>query len=167
MSLGSILKAIGHWFSKAFNNIKHDAAPVAVAITQYLKTALDSGLLKTIADLIPGDIGKEVLAVLQNAVPKALAIELGLEGIPDNATPDQIQAFILSVEKAIGGKSWQEKSEFWTKFSVNIYNTIQTDINNSPDHASISFAQIVELIEETYQAYKDSQNPDADDDSNQ
>jgi len=153
MSLGSILKSIGNWFAKAFNSIKDDADTVAITLTQYLKVALDSGLLKTIADLIPGGLGKDVITVLQNAIPKILALELGLQGLPDNATPEQIQAFILSIEQAVGGKDFQAKSAFWTKFSVQVYSLIQTEINKSPDHATLTFAQIVSIVEEAYQQY--------------
>lgn len=158
MSVGSILKAIGHWFAKAFANIKKDAAPVAITITEYLKNAVDSGLLKTITDLIPGKMDDAVLEILKVALPKALAIELGLKGLPDNATPEQIQEFILSIEQAIGGKSWQQKSAFWTKYAVEVYSIIETQINNSPDHENLSFAQIVKIVQDAYEAYRQDLN---------
>lgn len=154
MSLGSIFKSIGNWFAKAWKNIKQSAAPLAVTITQGIKLALDSGLVKVITDLIPGNLDNEIVAFLQTAIPKALAIELALEGVPDNATPEQIQEFILLVEKSIGGKSWQEQSAFWTKLGVNIYNQIQADLNKDPNHANISFADMVAIIEQAYVAYK-------------
>lgn len=154
MSLGSILKSIGGFFAKIFKNIKEDADTVAITITQGIKLALDSGLVKVITDLIPGDLDAEIVAFLQNAIPKALAIELALQGIPDNATPEQIQDFILLVEKSVGGKNWQEQSAFWTKLAVNIYNQIQADLNKDPAHANISFADMVAIIETAYSAYK-------------
>ena len=137
-----------------------DAAPVAISITQGIKLALDSGLVKVITDLIPGNLDNEIVGFLQTAIPKALAIELALEGIPDNATPEQIQEFILLVEKSVGGKNWQEQSAFWTKLAVNIYNQIQADLNKDPNHANISFADMVAIVEEAYTAYKAHQAGD-------
>ena len=154
MSLKSILKSIGSWFSKTFNNIKDDGAKVAVSIVQSVKLALDSGLVTVLTQLIPGDLDDKIVAVLQKAIPSILADLLALEGLPDNATPDQIQAFILSVTKSIGGKDWQAQSEFWTRLGVELFKEIQTDLDASTS-GNLSFAQIVQLIEETYQEYKD------------
>ena len=156
MSLKSILHDIGSWFSKAFNTVKDDVAPLAVTITESIKMVLDTGLVKAITDLIPGTLDDKIVAFLQDAIPKALAIELGLEGLPDNATEEQITAWITSVEKAIGGKEWQAKSQFWTSLSVRIFNDIQNGYNQDPEAKSLSFATIVSIVEDAYQSYKDA-----------
>lgn len=154
MSLKSILHDVGAWFAKAFKTVRDDADTVAITITQNIKLALDTGLVKVITDLIPGTLDDKILAFLQTAIPKALAVELALKGIPDNPTPEQIQEFILLVEQTISSKKdWQEQSAFWTKLAVNIYNQIETDLNKNPDQPNLSFADMVAIVDSAYDQY--------------
>lgn len=166
MSLKSILHDVGAWFSKAFKTVRDDADKVAITITQGLKLALDSGLVKVVTDLIPGTLDDDIVKFLQTAIPKALAIELSLQGLPDNPTPDQVKTFIDLVVKNVASKNWQAQSEFYTSLSVNLFNQIEQDFNQNPDAANLSFAQIVAVIESAYQQIKDHNAAQAAGDTN-
>src|SRR5579871_4962193 len=105
----SILTKIGAWFKKAFTDIQTDIAPIAVTITEGLKTAIDSGILPAITALIPDGIGADISAFLTKngdaILSKALAVELGIEGLPANPTEDQMKAWVNSVISALAGTS--------------------------------------------------------------
>lgn len=158
MSLKSILHDVGAWFTKAFKTVRDDADRIAITITQNLKLASDSGLLKVLTDLIPGTLDDKILQFLQNALPKALAVELALQGLPDNPTPEQVKEFIDLVISKLASKNWQDQSKFYTSLSVNLYNQIEQDFNNHPDNANLSFAEVVSIIESAYAQIKAHQD---------
>ena len=97
MSLLKILTGIGAWFKKVFIDHTQSAASVAVTITEYAKTFLNSGiagLLENLADSVTGtQLPTEAATAVNNAIPKILAVELSIEGLPDNPQPADILAF--------------------------------------------------------------------------
>lgn len=157
MSLGSILKAIGNWLSKAFANIQQHAAPIAVAIVEGVKSLSDAGILTDLAAILPGAIPKEAVTLIQNALPKILADLLAIEGLSANATPEQIQTFVNSIIASFASKTFQAKSQLLTLLGVQVYNLIETEINKNPANAKLTFAQIVTIIENSYQDYVQDQ----------
>jgi len=148
----SIFTKIGAWLGKAFKFIKNDADKVAIAITEAIKTGLDDGILPLLADIIPGNVPKEVITLLEAWVPKILAIELGLQGLPDNPTVQQVIDFTNSIVQAVAKKSDLNKSQLWTTFAAQVFNLIEAEINANPNHG-LSFAQIVKIVEEAYIDY--------------
>jgi hypothetical protein len=156
MSIGSFLKNVGAWFAKVWKSLQDDIAPIAVTITEGLKTALDSGVLPAIASLIPDGIGAEISSWLttngDTVLAKILAVELGITGLPANATPAEVEAFATSVISALAGSSAAAKPQIWTTVAVQFYQLLDTAVNESAN-GSLSFAQIVALIEEAYQDY--------------
>jgi hypothetical protein len=155
MSLGSFLKKIGAWFDKTFSDIQTDIAPIAVTVTEGLKTALDSGILPSIVDLIP-NVGPAIATWLKAngdaIIEKALATELGVEGLPANATTEQVTAFVQSVIAALAGSTVAAKSKIWTTVAGQLYTIIDQALNESANGA-LTWAQIVALIEQSYQDY--------------
>lgn len=157
----SILSKVGAWFKKVFVAIKDDADKVAITITEEIKTGLDSGVIAAIAkalDTITGHVSTEVLTLLQAAVPKALAVELAIQGLPDNPTAADITTFDTAVLTAVGGASLVASSQLWTTLAAQVYAMLQTDLSASG--GSMTFAQIVALVEKSYQQYLTDQASD-------
>lgn len=161
MSLGTFLHKVGAWFKKVFADVQTSIAPIAVTITEGLKTALDSGVLPAIVKLIPDGIGDAVSAYLtangDAILAKALAIELGIEGLPANATEAQIQTFTTSVITALAGSSALAKSKLWSTIAYQFYDLVAQALAESTT-SSLSYAQIVALIEKAYQDYLSDQS---------
>lgn len=160
----SFLSKVGAWFKKVFTDITQSADKVAIAITEEIKSGLDTGVLAVIAnalDALTGHVSTEVLALLKEGVPKALAIELAIQGLPANPTPADVQTFENNVLQAIGGATLLQKSALWTKLSVQILTLIQAQILTDQGQPA-TFAQIVTLVEESYQDYlADQADPNA------
>ena len=153
MRLGSILKSAGKCIGGIFKDIQTHVAPVAVTIVEAIKGLSDAGILSDVATVIGGVLPKAIVTLIQAELPKILADLLAIEGLPANATPDQIKAFTDAIITSFASKSFQEKSELYTKLGVQVYNLIETQVNANPANASLTFAQIVAIIEESYQAY--------------
>jgi hypothetical protein len=154
----SIFTKIGAWFAKVFKVIAVDADKFAITVTEYIKQGLDTGILGAIAkglDSITGHVSTEVLAFLQAEIPKALAVELAIQGLPANPTADDIATFEKEILTAIGGKDLVSKSKLWTTFSVQVFTLVQTALKANND--TLTFAQIVSLIEQAYQDYVQDQ----------
>src|SRR5690349_14376244 len=94
--LSPILSVFG-WFKRTFIDHSKSAASIAVTITEVIKTILSNpvtGFLENITDGITHTgIATEVGTLINNAIPKVIAVELAIEGLPDNATPEQIVAW--------------------------------------------------------------------------
>lgn len=162
MSLKTILQHIGAWFKRTFNNVKDNVIPTAIAITQGIKHSLDNGVLPEIANIIGeitgSQIPAEAITVMKANIDKVLLSELALQGLPDNATPEQLTAFEQEVFKAFTGKNSYGRSKLFTTLAVQI----KTDVDqllNIPGGAK--FADVVNAIEEAWVQYQDDlANPD-------
>lgn len=142
------------WIAKLFRSIKDDAAKVAVAITEGIQTALKAGILTPIADFLDAtfktEIGEEVITFLNGNITKILAVELAVEGLPDNPTPDDITAFASRVSNAIAGKDLTGKSKLWSTLAAQVAGIIETEVNKKE---SLTFAVLVDAVETAYQDY--------------
>lgn len=149
MSFLSGIFGKGGFFDRLFNHIKHDAVVVAVSVTEAVKTALDSGAVGWIAQIVDSlaktHLAEDVVALLQKNIPKILAAELALEGLPDNATADQIINFEQSVLDAFN--LLDKKSKFYTVVSAQIFGVLQDTVNNTKG----TFADWVIAVEKCYQ----------------
>jgi len=108
--------------SKAFKSIRTDGAKIAIAITEALQAALKGGTVAAIADLVSGifpnvkNLPQEIIADLDILLPKVLATELAIEGLPDNPTEQDILNFEKIVLAAF--KVQDDKSKLWTVLSA-------------------------------------------------
>lgn len=143
------------WIAKLFRSIKDDAAKVAVAITEGIQTALKAGILTPIADILDAtfktEIGEEVIAFLDANINKILAAELAVESLPDTPTPDDVTAFASRVSNAIAGKDLTGTSKLWSTLAAQVTGIIETKVNNKEP---LTFAVLVDAVEEAYQDYK-------------
>jgi hypothetical protein len=148
----SIFKKIGAFLSKVFKSVKTSGDQVAISITEGVKTALDTGIVDFLAQLmsaiLPGvhDIPEEVVAAIKVAIPKVLAAELAVQGLPDNPTQDDILAFEQKVMAAFGVHD--NKSKLYTTLAAQIYGIIEAHNGNS-----WTFAQLVIAVEKAYADY--------------
>lgn len=155
MSLKTLLQHIGAWFKKTFNNVKNNIAPVAISITEAIKHSLDNGMLPEIAtifDHITGShVSSDIIAAIKVNIDKVMLSELALQGLPDNATPEQITAFEQAILKAFTGKDSFGRSKLFTTLAVQIHADLQTLLNQE---TPAKFADIVKAIEEAWAQYQ-------------
>src|ERR1051326_5769916 len=155
-SLHDVWKWIRGWrLDKAFKSAKDFVDNVAIGVTQAVKTALDSPaaqvISETIDEALKTHLAEDALAALKIAAMQALAVELAIQGLPNNPTGDDIQKFNEEVYKAITGKDPQAQSKVWTTFAAQLYVSIHDALGGA---TNLTFAEIVLIIENAYQQYK-------------
>ena len=152
------LHDVWEWFRRTFKHVKYDVDKIAISVTQAIKTAADSPISQVIATSIDtalhSHLAEDALAVIKVAAIRALAVELALQGVPDNPSEDDILNFEKEVYKAIAGKDPQAQSKLWTSFAASLYSIIKEALNEGND---LTFAEIVAIVEDAYQAYKKAQ----------
>jgi|GEM_PF-2812010 len=154
---GGFFHKVWAWLKKVFAEIK-DFAPVAVSITEQIKAALDSGAVGFLAKVIDGlthsQIAEDVIAVIEQYLPKVLAVELAIEGLPANPSDADIAAFEQRILAAFNVTD--NKSKLYTTLAAQIYGLLKAALEANA--GKLTFAQIVALIEQAYQDYLDDLN---------
>jgi len=146
--MSNIIKNIEDWFSKEFKNFQSQTDKIAVIITQDVQAALDSGIADGVASVVSvvfpsvKNIPEEVVTELKVVIPKLLAVELAIEGIPANATQDDITKFANAVMAAF--KINNNKSKLYTTLAAQIYGILLNDTTKT-------FASLVIDVEQAYQ----------------
>lgn len=138
------------WVKKEFVVIKTDFLPLAVAVTQFANKAEGSGVMDAIAIALSPDtngLSVEINNEAKIIITKALAIELALEAVPDNATPEQLGATSTAVDTAITGLAPKPKSQLFTNLGVIVLNAFKrlTGQEEAPTYAEDAIA-----VENTY-----------------
>jgi hypothetical protein len=150
----SIFSTIGAWISKAFKSVKHDGAKIAMGITEGLQTALNNGTIATVADIVSGifpgaaGLSQDIVAELQKLVPKALATELAIEGLPDNPTESDILSFENKILAAF--KITDDHSQLWTVLASQIYGIIKKHVGEP----KVTFFELAADVQEAWLDYK-------------
>lgn len=148
---GKLLAGIG----RIFNGGLRAFAKTAVVITEEIKTLLDSGLIQGLAtfmdSMLKTHIAEDILQIANAAIPNILAIELSIQGLPDNPTEQEILDFENAVYKAITGLPPSGASKLYTTLTAQIYAIIKPQIDG---HEKFTFALLVNDVEAAYQAYK-------------
>ena len=160
----SIWKWIKGWrLDKVFISIKNDADKVAIAITQAVKDVLNSGVVDFLATIVSTvlpqlhDLPQEIVAKLNKLIPKILAAELALQGLPDNPTDADILKFEQNILEAFG--LHDNKSKLYTTLAAQIYGIIKVDLDAG---TPLTFAELVKDVDEAYQLYlKDKADAEA------
>lgn len=158
--IGKAAKSVGQWFAKAFADIEKDAAPVAVAIIEELKTLWGGavpGFIASLLDtLLKSQIPTEVVTLIGNALPTLLADALALEGLAANPTDAQIEAFETAVLNAFKVKP--ADSQLYSTLGAQIIDIIRA--NTAPGD-KFTFAVLVSDLEEAYQDFLQDQQQSA------
>lgn len=151
MSLLAPVLSVWNWFKKKFIDHAQNADTVAVTITHMAKTILNNrvtGFLANIADAVfHTQLPTDIIAVINGAIPKVLAIELSIEGLPANPTEADVLAFEQRILDAFDVKA--DNSELYTKLAAQLYSIISTMVTNK----AVSFADCVTAVETAYQDY--------------
>lgn len=128
-------------------------APIAVTITEAVKTILANpltGLLENIIDSIAGtSIAVDAANAISAQIPKILAAELAIEGLPVSPTPADILAFEQRVIAAFDINA--DNSRLYTVLGAQIYGILNTTLTSGKP---ITFAVLVADIETAYQDYQ-------------
>lgn len=162
MSFKSLFANVWTWVKHAFDWLKKDADKVAIAITQDVNIALNSGLVDLLVkalEPITGHLPAEILATIKPIIPKTLATLLNLQGLPDNATPEQIKEFADNVMKAFGSADTYTKTKVLTTIAADLYKGIQDGLK---DDGKLSFFEIVNIVQKAFDTWQlqKIQNPD-------
>jgi len=166
----SIFKDIAKFFGKTlphaigdfFKCVKTDGDRIAVAITEGIQTALKSGAVTEVAQIIEAifpnvkNVPTDLVAKLQVLVPKVLAAELEIQALPAGASEDQIKTFVSDVLTSFNVK--QDKSKLWTTLSGSLYSILRAYTGGT----SMTWIEVVNEVEEAFQAFKNEQATDQD-----
>ena len=147
----SIPKAVWAWLVKAWHSIRVSADSVAIAVTEEVKGSLDSGVVGFIANAIDqltkSKIADSIVADLKVYIPKVLATELAVQGLPDNPTQAQILTFENAILSAFN--LHDNKSKLYTTLAAQIYGRISYAVSSTPG----KFSDWVTVVEDCYQDY--------------
>ena len=150
----NLLQKIEAWIAKEFTDFKSQGAKIAVAITEDIQTALKSGIVGGLADVVSAvfpsvkNIPQEIVAELQLIVPKILAAELALQGLPANPQPADLDAFATNVLASFNVKN--NNSKLYTTLAAQVYGILQADTTDS-------FASLVNDVEQAFQDFQQDQ----------
>lgn len=127
--------------------------PVAVAITEDIKNALDSGqagfYAQMITNLTGSGIPLEVVGLLKLVVPKLYSLELGITTLPINPTESDIEAWEQRCLAAWGITTFKSKVLSATAaMAIVEFKTLKNEAGG------LTYASAVRLAEDTYQNYK-------------
>ncbi len=154
MSLGSILKSIfgaNGFFDRFFTHVVRDADIVAISVTEAIKSALDTGAAGFVAGVIDSlfktHVAEDVLTILKKYIPKVLAAELAVQGLPDDPTEADVLEFENRILAAFSVHD--EKSKLYTVLAAQIYGVIKKTAKETPGN----FADWVSAVEEAYRDY--------------
>lgn len=157
MSTAKRKKLVGRvlqWIGRAFKDGVKKAAPIAVTITEAVKIALESDMAGFLAKFLDGithsHVPSDVLSEMTKQIPKLLAVELAVEGLPDNPTEDDILAFESRILAAF--RVYDNKSKLYTVFGAQVFGLIKGTLEETPD-VPPTFAEWVKAVEEAYQDY--------------
>lgn len=151
MSILSPIISVFNWFKKTFIDHTKSAASVAVTITEAIKTLLSNPIAHFLEEVVDSvthtTIASNIAALINAAIPKILAIELGIEGLPDNPTPEQILAFENQILQAFSVAPGKDR--LYTTLAAQIYGIIQANLSSG----KTTFADWVVAVETAYQDY--------------
>lgn len=145
---------LGRTLANIFGGGLKAVAHTAVAITEEIKTLFAGGLIQGLAAFLDAtlktSIAVPVVTALNLAIPHVLAVELAIEGLPDNPAEADILKFENDVFTAVTGLSPLGTSKLYTTLSAEIYGIIKPQVDA---HIPLTFAVIVKDVEEAYQDY--------------
>ncbi len=154
----SFFSDLWNTIKKFFNGELRKADDIAIVVTEGIKTALSSGaagFLATVIDsLAKSNVAEDVLKLIKTYLPKVLATELALKGLPENPTEDDILAFEQDILQAFGVTS--NSSKLYTTLAAQVYGEIKNTVESTPG----KFADWVAAVEAAYQDYIALKNAD-------
>lgn len=149
----SIFTKAWSWLKGAFTTIEEDVAPVVVAVIEEVSTLFKSGTIGFIASLLDTVTKNQVPTQVANTIgaqlPKLIAVELAVQGLPDSPTDADIEAFEQRVLTAFG--LLDDKSKLYTTVGAQLLGIVRADIAAG---TKFTFAELVKDLEEAYTDYQ-------------
>lgn len=125
----------------------------AIDITNVVKTALNSGLVDLITNIIPGTVDNSIVAVLRQQVPILLADELMVQAAGAPATEAEAQALSVKLIDSFGKLSDAKKEELYSTVAAQIFIFLKAHDSGE----KITFGEAVTAAEGFYQDWLASQ----------
>lgn len=153
----SIFVWFGKEVAKLFHSLKITVAPMVVSILELVQTAEDTGLLpgiaKIIDDMTKGKVAEDINTAIKAGVLNAIALFLGIEGLPANPTEQQEKDFSAAVLNAVLSKKAQQSvpGKVISALGVDIYDIIQKSVAAHTDGTKVTAAEIIEDVELAFQ----------------
>jgi hypothetical protein len=151
----SLFSKIGDFLKKIWKGVKDSSDTIAIAITEEIQGAIKSGALASTAQIVEavlpstGKLPEELVAKLEAAIPKILAVELSIKHLGDSPTEADIKEFETAVLTAFG--VLDDRSKLWSTLSAQIYGIIKADVDAGTKY---TFAQCVIDVEKAWQYYQ-------------
>lgn len=152
----SIFTRAWKWLKHALANGEQKVIPIAIAVTEGIKTALESGvpdfIAKFVETIFPQVHGlpDDLLKIMKENITKVLAAELAVKGLDGTPTPEQIQDFENKILEAFG--LHDDKSKLYTEVAVRIAKDVDAFIQGG--NQDRTFGQWVTFIEKEYVSIK-------------
>jgi hypothetical protein len=152
----SIFTRAWKWLKHALADGEQKVLPIAIAVTEGIKTALESGVPDFVANFVETifpqvhGLPDQLLKVIKDNIMKVLAAELAIKALEGTPTDEEIKAFELAVLDAFG--LHDKKSKLYTEMAVQIATDVDAFIKGGNEDRS--FADWVKFIEDEYQALK-------------
>lgn len=157
--LGKAITNSTKWLAKAFVNVEKDAPKLAVVITEEVKPFLTGTVGLAIASVVDSvlktHVAEEVRVFAVKEINIVLAAELALVGLPDNATPEQIEAFGETVVTAFTGLEIKGKAKLFSTVTAQVIGIIEQYANNN---TKLTFAELVILGQTAWKDYQSDLN---------
>lgn len=153
--LGTAFSNATKWLKKAEIDIKHDAAKLAVVLTEEVKPLLEGVIGIAIAALVDNifstHVAEDVRLLIVKEINITLAAELALEGLPADATPEQVESFAASLVKMYAGVDVKGKTKLFSTLTAQVISIVEEFENKN---TSLTFALAIGMSEKAFQAYK-------------
>ena len=161
----SIFNKVWDWLKKEFTLVEKDAAPIAVAVVEGLKTASDTGILDWAGHVVDGltksNVASNIITKVEDKLPAIAAAALALETPPaPTATQEEIVAYEEKIIKGFGMSA--DKSKVYSTIGADVIRLIRDEAAAEAAGKS-KFAVAVTDLEAAYQDMKAATQPDTDD----
>lgn len=152
MSILHPIIAVFKWLFKSNSSPIKNIASIAVVITEAVKLILSNPVTKLIENILSAvthtELPTQIVDVINKEIPNILAVELAIEGLPNNPTEEQVLAFEQSILKAFDVKS--DNSKLYTILSAQVYGIIKRTQTSTPG----KFYDWINAVQEAYVDYK-------------
>jgi hypothetical protein len=148
----SIFTRAWKWLKHALADGEQKVLPIAIAVTEGIKTALESGVPDFVANMVETlfpqvhNLPDQLLKVIKENIVKVLAAELAIKALEGTPTDEEIKDFEAAVLNAFG--LHDKKSKLYTELAVQLAQDIDTFTEGG--NKDRSFAEWVIEIEKEY-----------------
>lgn len=149
----SIFTKIGYFFSHEGKKLVQEAAKIAVAIVEFLKTGAADKTLDIIGYIIDAlcknGIGTTIVDKIKLILPSLFSLALGIES-PASASAEDLATWTQNVLDAFGKLT--DTTRFLSILAADLAKNIQEHLSGKP-LTDWTFADYFAIVQDTYQDY--------------